>query len=74
MLASALLAGSSCQKESSEAEVAESVETVFAVQIPSEPMTKYVSKAEKEVEERKESIALVAASLAKYAQELRATL
>ena len=47
MLASALLAGSSCQNESSEAEVAESVETVFAVQIPSEPMTKYVSKAEK---------------------------
>ena len=42
MLASALLAGTSCQKESSEAEVAESVETVFAVQIPSEPMTKYV--------------------------------
>lgn len=37
-------------------------------------MHAYVSKAEKEAEERKESIALVAASLAKYAQELRATL
>lgn len=47
MLAAGLLMSVSCQKEASEAEVPETVETVFTVQIPSEAETRTVSKAEK---------------------------
>lgn len=47
MVAGALLMAGGCQKEGSEVEVPASVKTTFSVQIPMEPQTKDVSKAEK---------------------------